>query len=66
MFFPYKSEYLRDDGVRLADPKYQLTCAGEILCRIAEFDLLGRTVVYQHHLSPEEMCAALVEAATPA
>jgi hypothetical protein len=54
VFFPYRSEYLLDDGVRLADPCYQLRCGGFILEKLIEHSLIETTVIFQHHMSPEQ------------
>jgi hypothetical protein len=60
VFFPYRSEYLRHDGVRLIDPTYQLKCGAFILSKLSEHDLEDRTIIFQHHMSPEENIELIV------
>lgn len=62
VFFPYRSEYLRDDGFRLPDPVYQLQCGGFILNKLIEHGLGDRTLIFQHHLSPEQSIEEIVRA----
>lgn len=51
IFMPYRSELLKDDGVRKPDPMYQLRTAGKMLDQIQSWSLEKRTMVYEHHRS---------------
>jgi predicted ATPase len=62
IYMPYRSEYLVDDGVRKLDDKFQLEMGSYIFLKLLEYGLLGRTVIYRHHLDVDSNIAAVEEA----
>lgn len=61
VYFPYYSQFLRKDGVRNADDRYQLAIASSIFNWLMANGLEGRVLVYRHCDSPDDNAHRIAE-----
>jgi 8-oxo-dGTP pyrophosphatase MutT (NUDIX family)/predicted ATPase len=54
VFFPPYSDYLLDDGVRIADLKHQASVAANMLVRAYEYGVDGKILIYDHCRTMDE------------
>lgn len=66
VFFPFRAEYLVDDGVRKRSPVFQLAMSSALFAELQRLGLLSRVHVYQHHRPADwNLAAAIQVAAAP-
>jgi AAA domain-containing protein len=61
VYFPYYAEFLRKDGVRNTDDRYQLAIASGIFDWLIANGLEGKVLVYRHCDSPDDNARRIAE-----
>ncbi len=64
VFFPYRSEYLVDDGVRKRSSLFQLAMSTALFAELRRLGLLPRVHVFEHHRSADWNLSAAIQVAT--